>query len=204
MKNIGLLVLRLTLGLLMAGHGSQKLFGWFKGPGPQGTAGFVEMLGMKPGRVWGRMASLGEFSGGVLTALGFLSPVGPLNIIGAMSVATRKVHWKLPVWASEGGAELPLMNMAAALSIALAGPGRFSLDHLFGIRAPRWFNLLAAAATVGTVYVATERPHLVESLTGMSSTASSGTPAESTSEVPSDLEVETRPRQETRERQTTA
>jgi putative oxidoreductase len=203
MKNVGLLVLRLTLGLLMAGHGSQKLFGWFKGPGIQGTVDFMEMLGMKPGQVWGRTAALGEFFGGVLTALGFLNPVGPLNIIAAMSVATRKVHWKLPVWASQGGAELPLMNAAAALSIALAGPGRFSLDHLFGIRAPRWFNVLAALTTVGVVYVATEQPQLAGSLPGIRSTAETGTSSESTDSSP-DLEMETRPRQETPERQTTA
>jgi hypothetical protein len=163
----------------------------------------MEMLGMKPGHVWGRMAALGEFGGGVLTVLGFLNPVGPLSIIGAMSVATRKVHWKLPVWASEGGAELPLMNMAAALSIALSGPGRYSLDHIFGIRAPRWFNVLSAITTVGMIYVATERPHLVEKMAGTATTGTSTEPA-TTSSMPDDLEVETRPRQESREHQPTA
>ena len=92
MKDFALLILRLTLGLLMAGHGVQKLFGWFKGPGLQGTSGFMEMLGIRPGRVWGPMVAVGETAGGVLTALGFLFPLGPLNIMASMTVATRRVH----------------------------------------------------------------------------------------------------------------
>lgn len=190
MKDLGLLVLRLTVGTLMAGHGSQKLFGWFKGPGLTGTAGFMEQLGMAPGHVWGRMAAMTEFSGGVLTALGFLSPIGPLNIVAAMAVASRKVHWKLPLWAGQGGAELPLTNMAAAIAIAFAGPGRLSLDGIFGIRFPRWFSVLAALTTIGAAYAAAERPDIVAPL--FPSSNSAPTPNDE-----SDLEVETRPAQET-------
>ena len=87
----------------MVGHGAQKLFGSFGGPGLEGTSGFMEMLGMRPGRPWAYLAGLAEFGGGVLTALGLLHPLGPLGIIGAMSMATRKAHWGKPVWATEGG-----------------------------------------------------------------------------------------------------
>jgi putative oxidoreductase len=162
MKNLGLLVLRLTLGTLMAGHGAQKLFGWFKGPGLHGTSGFMEMLGIKPGRIWGPTAAFGEFSGGVLTALGFLWPMGPLNIMAAMTVAARRAHWKLPLWASQGGAELPMTNIAAALVLATSGPGRYSLDRLFGIRIPRWMAALMTLTTVGAAYAAAQRPDLAE------------------------------------------
>lgn len=202
MKDLGLLILRLTVGLFMAGHGSQKLFGWFKGPGLQGTHGFMEQLGMRPGKIWGTMAAVGEFSGGTLTALGFLNPLGPLNIAAAMTVASRRVHWKLPLWAGQGGAELPMTNIAAALAIAMAGPGRYSLDRLFGIRVPRPIAFLATVATIAVTYAAVEQPEVAETLMNRATEIVNGpTPAQSTDEP--DLVVETVPRrQEAREPQT--
>ena len=152
MRDIGLLILRLAVGGLLAGHGSQKLFGWFSGPGLKGTAGWLESLGLKPGTPWATVASASEFGGGVLTTLGFLHPLGPLGTMGAMIMATAKAHWGKPIWASQGGAELPVINMATALALILAGPGRFSLDHVLGIRLPR--ALVIAIAIVGAAMVA--------------------------------------------------
>lgn len=162
MKNFGLLILRLTVGTMMAGHGAQKVFGAFEGPGLQGTKGFMENLGVRPGQVWGPVAAVGEFSGGVLTALGFLHPIGPQNIAATMIVATKRVHWKLPLWASAGGAELPLTNLAAALALMFAGPGRFSLDHLFGFRLPRWLVALSYLNVIGVTAAAIFRPEVVQ------------------------------------------
>lgn len=144
LRDIGLLPLRLIVGGLLAAHGAQKLFGWFSGPGLKGTASFLESMGLKPGMLWAIGASLGEFGGGTLTALGFLHPLGPLGKIGAMTMATAKAHWGKPIWASKGGAELPLTNIAAALTLLFTGPGRFSLDRLFGIRLPRTLVITAA------------------------------------------------------------
>src|SRR5947209_6325586 len=132
--NTGLLIARLVLGLLLAGHGSQKLFGWFGGHGLQGTGGFMESLGLRPGQLWAALAGLSEFGGGVLTVLGFLNPLGPLGVIGAMAMAAKKVHWSTPIWATEGGAELPVTNLAAAMALMLNGPGKYSLDRTLGIR----------------------------------------------------------------------
>src|SRR2546429_9773351 len=84
MRDIGLLILRLAVGGLLAGHGSQKLFGWFSGPGLKGTAGWLESLGLKPGTPWATVASASEFGGGVVTTFGFLHPLCPLCTIGAM------------------------------------------------------------------------------------------------------------------------
>src|ERR671933_2463760 len=123
MGNLAALILRAALGLLLAGHGSQKAFGWFNGPGLEGTSGFMEMLGLRPGRPWAVLASLSELGGGVLTALGLLNPVGPLGVIGAMSMATAKAHWGKPIWVTEGGAELPVFNIAASTALILGGPG---------------------------------------------------------------------------------
>lgn len=151
MVNFGLFVLRLAFGGLMAGHGAQKLFGWFGGYGLEGTSGWLESMGLRPGRPWAILAGLSEFGGGLLTLLGFLNPIGPIGSIGSMLMATRKVHWGKPIWVTSGGAELPVLNMAAAATIAITGPGRFSLDGVLGIRLPKWLfpvGVLAALVTV--------------------------------------------------------
>lgn len=190
MKDLGLLILRLTVGAFLAGHGSQKLFGWFGGPGLKGTHGFMEQLGMKPGQVWGTTAAIGEFSGGVLTALGFLNPLGPMNIGAAMTVATRRAHWGKPIWNMQGGAELPLTNLAAAMTLACTGPGRFSLDRMFGIRMPRWLAVLSYMGVIATTYAALQRPEAAQPLLERASKIMPGSFAPT---ADPDLEVETRP-----------
>ena len=132
MVNLAALILRVALGGLMAGHGAQKLFGSFGGPGMEGTSGFMEMLGLEPGKPWAYMAGLSEFGGGVLTLLGFLNPLGPIGVIGSMSMATITAHGGKPIWVTEGGAELPVTNIAAATALMLNGPGTFSLDSQTG------------------------------------------------------------------------
>src|SRR4051812_23192217 len=124
-SDLGQLVLRLAVGGLLAGHGAQKLFGWFGGPGMEGTSGWLASIGYQPAKPWAALAGLSEFGGGALTALGLLHPLGPIATLGAMAVATIDVHGGKPVWATEGGAELPITNMAAATALALSGPGAF-------------------------------------------------------------------------------
>ncbi len=159
LRDVGLLILRVTMGGLLAGHGSQKLFGWFSGPGLKGTSGWLESMGLKPGTYWATGASASEFGGGTLTALGFLYPLSPLATLGAMIMATVKVHSGKPIWVSQGGAELPVINMATAISLMLTGPGRFSLDRLFGIRLPRALVIAATIAEAVLVVIGiTRRP----------------------------------------------
>ncbi len=145
------LIVRLAQGSLMAGHGAQKLFGSFGGPGLEGTSGFMEMLGMRPGRPWAYLAGLSEFGGGVLTALGLLNPLGPLGVIASMSMATRKAHWGKPIWVTEGGAELPLLNIAVSTALMIREPDRYSLDQILGIRLPRWVGPLGLVGIILTV-----------------------------------------------------
>lgn len=154
MGNLAALVLRLALGGLLAGHGAQKLFGTSGGPGLESTSGFMEMLGLKPGRPWAIMAGGSEFGGGLLTALGFLNPLGPIGIIGAMSMATATAHSGKPIWVTEGGAELPVTNIAAATAIMLGGPGKYSLDRALGIKLPAWIAPLGLAIVILTVMYA--------------------------------------------------
>jgi putative oxidoreductase len=149
MSSLALLILRATVGGLLAGHGAQKLFGAFGGGGVEGTAGWLESMNLRPGRDWALAAGLSEFVGGALTILGALNPLGPILAIGSMLMATLKVHLGKPIWVTAGGAELPVTNLAALLALSIAGPGRFSVDGLFGIRIPRWVAAGALLATIG-------------------------------------------------------
>lgn len=150
MKDLGLFALRATVGGLMMGHGAQKLFGKFGGYGLEGTGGWLESLGMRPGKQWAVAAGGSEFGGGLLTLLGFLHPVGPITMLGPMAMAIDKAHRDKPIWVTEGGAELPVTNIAVAAALAMIGPGRFSLDHLLGTRlAPPLVGLIIGATAAG-------------------------------------------------------
>ncbi|MFL5681211.1 MAG: DoxX family protein [Chloroflexota bacterium] len=152
MVNLGLLILRATVGSLLAGHGAQKLFGSFGGHGFGGTTNWLESMGFRPGKPWAAMAGVSEFGGGILMVLGFLNPVGPLLAMGSMLMATIKVHAGKPVWVTAGGPELTLTNMAAQAALIAAGPGALSLDRLLGTRLPRWIAIPGIAAVAGSVW----------------------------------------------------
>jgi putative oxidoreductase len=131
----GLLVARLSLGLLMAAHGAQKLFGWFGGYGLAGTGGFLESLGFRPGRVFALLAAATEIASGLLIAVGLLGPVGPALMLSVMIVAAVSVHWNNGVFAASNGIELPLLYAVGAVALALTGPGLYSLDAVLGLDA---------------------------------------------------------------------
>lgn len=120
---LGILAMRLAGGTLLAMHGAQKLFGSFNGPGLETWTVHVESMGIRPAKVFGPLGALSEFGGGTLTALGLLNPLGPLAAIASMTVAARKVHWGKPVFVTEGGAELPLINIGLAPCGSPGGAG---------------------------------------------------------------------------------
>ena len=136
--DIGLLVLRLVLGLTLAAHGGQKLFGWFGGYGIAGTGGWMESIGFRPGKVHAALAGSAEFGGGLLLALGFLTPVGAALVIAVMIVAIGSVHLPKGFFNSEGGFEYNLLIVAAAAALAFAGPGAYSLDAAQGLELAGW------------------------------------------------------------------
>jgi putative oxidoreductase len=160
--DLGLLVVRAVLGLGMAAHGAQKLFGWWGGYGLQGTGGWLESQGFRPGRVFALAAGLTELGGGLLTAAGLLGPIGPALVVLVMIVAIGVAHWGHGFFAQANGFELPLLYIAAAAGLALAGPGGFSLDHalgLGGLSTPSiaW-TALAIGALGGFANLAARRP----------------------------------------------
>jgi putative oxidoreductase len=128
---IGLVLLRLVTGLILAAHGAQKLFGWFGGPGLDVTGQFFEKIGFLPGRRHELMAGLAQTGGGLLLALGLFTPIGAALICSVMFVAVT-VHAKNGFFAQNGGYEYPVVLGVAALSVAFTGPGSLSLDALFG------------------------------------------------------------------------
>src|ERR1700731_4042407 len=132
MTALGLLILRLGIGLILAAHGAQKLFGVWGGPGMARWVQSVQRLRIRPAHAWAWVAALSEFGGGLLLALGLLSPLGSLAIAGAMLVAIATVHLAKGFWLSKGGFEYNLSLIVAAAAIAVIGPGQYSLDSALG------------------------------------------------------------------------
>ncbi|MFJ8244337.1 DoxX family protein [Peribacillus asahii] len=128
MISIGLLIIRLVVGVLFIGHGAQKLFGSFGGYGLKGTGGWFESIGMKPGVTMALFAGLSELIGGILFVLGFLTPLAGVIIAGTMVMAIVKVHGPNGLWATSNGYEYNLTLLAVAIGIALIGPGQYAVD----------------------------------------------------------------------------
>ncbi|UJA19953.1 DoxX family protein [Thermoleophilia bacterium SCSIO 60948] len=164
---LGLLVIRLAVGLLLAGHGVQKLFGWVGGHGPVGTGQFFESLGLAPGRPMAIAAGLTEVAGGLLIAFGLLTPLGAGLLTAVLLTAAITAHREAGIWVSEGGYEYNLVLVAGLFALTAVGPGEWSLDAAFGLNlaggAWAWaelcFGLIGAAFVIGAGrFVAARRP----------------------------------------------
>ena len=153
--SFGLLVLRVVVGLTLAGHGAQKLFGWWGGSGMAGWIQVVTKLRIRPAAPWAWIAALFEFGGGLLFAFGLLSPLGSLAITGAMLVAIATVHWPNGFWNGKRGYEFNLVLVASVLAVALTGPGSYSLDQALGIHLPEPLTLVVGIIAVVGGVVAT-------------------------------------------------
>jgi putative oxidoreductase len=144
-----LVILRAFVGLTLAAHGAQKLFGWFGGPGFAKVEAGFRSQGYRPARIWTALAILGELGGGLSLAFGLLTPLGAAGAVGAMVMAIN-AHWAKGFFATKGGFEYPLALLAASFALGLAGAGAYSLDALFGLALPEApvFGLLALAAVI--------------------------------------------------------
>ena len=145
---LGLLILRIVIGLTLAAHGAQKLFGWWGGSGMTGWVQAVTRLRIRPAAPWAWIAALSEFGGGLLLALGLLSPLGSLAIAGAMLVAIATVHWPNGFWNGKRGYEFNLSLLASVAALALIGPGTYSLDQAIGIHLPEPLTVIAGTTAL--------------------------------------------------------
>jgi putative oxidoreductase len=150
---IGRLLLRLTVGSLFIGHGTQKLFGWFGGHGPDATAQAFESMGMRPGRRNAMAAGAAEAGGGAALMLGFATPLAAAGLVATMLTAINRVHLKNGPWIANGGYEYNLVMIAAVLALTEVGPGELSLDHALSTErsGPGWALAAAALGTAGAV-----------------------------------------------------
>ncbi|MBF4490726.1 DoxX family protein [Psychrobacter sp. N25K4-3-2] len=122
------LILRIPIGLILAAHGAQKLFGWFGGNGLAGTAQWLSSMGMEPGLLMAILAGGAEFFGGLALVLGLLTRPAALVAAFTMLVAIFSVHISNGLFAADGGYEYALVLMVALLALAVQGGGSLSLD----------------------------------------------------------------------------
>lgn len=164
---IGRLAARGLIGGLFVGHGTQKLFGWFDGPGIDGMTPAMESMGMRPGKHNAYAAGLSEAIGGALLALGAATPLAAAMITGTMITAVRKVHGANGVWATGGGWEYNGVLIAAVTALAEVGPGKVSVDGALGrewkgSKAALFVLALGAAASTAAIEIGKRGPAPVE------------------------------------------
>ena len=129
---IGILLLRATIGLTLAAHGAQKVFGWFGGLGLEQTGRAFDAIGFQPGRRHALAAGLVEIAAGVLLVLGCATPLAAALTVSVMMVAAVSVHGRNGFFITDGGYEFNIVFGVAALTIAFTGPGLYSLDAALG------------------------------------------------------------------------
>jgi putative oxidoreductase len=159
---VGRLIGRAVIGGLFVGHGTQKLFGWFEGPGLDGATQMMDKLELKPGRRNALAAAVAETAGGALLALGALTPVAGSLITGTMVTAIRKVHAPNGPWNTNGGYEYNLALIAAVGALVECGPGSPSVDRALGIEmsGSAWALASLAAGAAGSA-LAIEAGHRI-------------------------------------------
>jgi putative oxidoreductase len=150
--SLGLLVLRLALGAIMVAHGTQKLFGWWGGPGLRGTSGMCEHLAFRMPLIMACGLALAETGGGLSIAMGLVTPLGALLVALVMANAVYLVHLPKGFFAANGGYEFNLSIAAGVIALAATGPGRYSLDRAIGwddnLSGTWWAPGVAGAALV--------------------------------------------------------
>jgi putative oxidoreductase len=159
--DIGLVLLRLTLGIVFTAHGAQKLFGWFGGPGPDATGQFFEMLGFRHGRRHALAAGVAEVGGGGLLSLGLFTPVATALTVSVILVAVVTVHVSKGFFSQNGGYEYNLVLGVSALTLAFVGSGSLSIDALLGdaMSGSLWgLGALVAGVLGGAISLLQRRP----------------------------------------------
>jgi putative oxidoreductase len=172
---VGLFLIHAVVGVLIAAHGSQKLFGWLGGGDVAGTGGMMEALGLVPGKPMAVAAGSAEFAGGLLLALGLLVPAAAVLIASTYLVAARTAHAGKGPWNSNGGWEYVLVLSTVAIGLAFNGAGKWSLDHAIGwdVSGLWWGIGAAVVALLGAIAVLAGTRRMSNASRGMRGAAGS-------------------------------
>jgi putative oxidoreductase len=151
--DIGLLVLRVVFGVVLAGHGVRKLFGWFGGSGLTGFSETLHRAGLRPAGLWAWISALAETFGGLILVLGLLTPVATGLLIANMFMAIVEAHWRNGFWNANRGIEFPLALIGGLLAIGLAGPGDYALglNAIVGLSPLALFVATLVLGAIGVV-----------------------------------------------------
>ena len=131
--DLSLLILQLGVGLTFAAHGAQKAFGWWGGPGLAGWEGAMQHMGFRPARLFAIVSAGVELVGGLLLAVGFLTPFVAAVLLAQTVVIIGQVHWAHGFFNSKSGIEFPLLLGVGAAAVGFGGPSAVSVDAILGI-----------------------------------------------------------------------
>jgi len=158
--NVSFLILQLGVGLTFAAHGAQKLFGWWGGPGLADWEGAMRHMGFRPARLFAVTSGLIELAGGLLLAVGFLTPIAAAALVAQAVVIIGQVHWSHGFFNSKSGIEFPLLLGLGAAAVGLAGGSTLSVDGALGIAVDPAIRLGLIVLGIAAGFVALEIPRL--------------------------------------------
>ena len=152
-SDLALAVLRIAIGLVLAAHGAQKVFGVFEGPGLEKWRGAVAGMGFAQPRVMGTLAAFTELFGGLAFAIGMYTPIVAAMLAVDMLVAIVKAHWAKGFFVQKGGYEYPLVLFIALCVIGISSASRYSVDAALGLFAGNaaWFAGVLLAGILATI-----------------------------------------------------
>jgi putative oxidoreductase len=148
--DLAVALVRVVVGLVIAAHGAQKVFGVWGGPGLTGWTQGVSRMGMRPPVFWAWVSAFAELAGGIAFALGLLLPVVAAALTIQMAVAIARAHWGKGFWNTKGGIEYPFTLGAIAAISGIADPGAYSLDRVLGLPA-MGAGVYVVVLVVGTI-----------------------------------------------------